>query len=123
MRLLFGARYTDLGPFRVIRREALERLQMKDTNFGGTIEMQIKAHRAGLRILELPVNYWKRIASPSKISGNLVGTLRAGGKILWVIAKYGLSSERSAPASRHSSLRHASNRRRVRKSNSQLTSL
>jgi glycosyltransferase involved in cell wall biosynthesis len=94
MGLLFGARYTDLGPFRVIRREALERLQMKDTNYGWTIEMQIKAHRAGLRILELPVNYRKRIAGDSKISGNLVGTLRAGWKILWVIAKYGLSSGR-----------------------------
>jgi glycosyltransferase involved in cell wall biosynthesis len=90
MRLLFGARYTDLGPFRVIRREALERLRMQDTNYGWTIEMQIKAHRAGLCILELPVNYRKRIAGKSKISGNLVGTLRAGWKILWVIAKYGL---------------------------------
>ena len=92
MRLLFDARYTDLGPFRVIRREALERLQMRDTNFGWTIEMQIKAHRTGLRILELPVNYRKRIAGESKISGNLVGTLRAGWKILWIIAKHGLSS-------------------------------
>jgi glycosyltransferase involved in cell wall biosynthesis len=92
MRLLFDARYTDLGPFRVIRREALERLQMRDTNFGWTIEMQIKAHRTGLRILELPVKYRKRIAGESKISGNLVGTLRAGWKILWIIAKHGLSS-------------------------------
>ena len=94
MRLLFGARYTDLGPFRVIRREALERLQMKDTNYGWTIEMQIKAHRAGLRVRELPVNYRKRIAGESKISGNLVGTLRAGWKILWVIAKYGFLATR-----------------------------
>ncbi|HWN75981.1 MAG TPA: glycosyltransferase family 2 protein [Candidatus Udaeobacter sp.] len=94
MRLLFGARYTDLGPFRVIRREALERLHMRDTNFGWTIEMQIKAHRAGLRILELPVNYRKRIAGESKISGNLVGTVRAGWKILWTIAKYGFSPGR-----------------------------
>jgi glycosyltransferase involved in cell wall biosynthesis len=94
MRLFFGARYTDLGPFRVIRREALERLQMRDTNFGWTIEMQIKAHRLGLRVLEIPVNYRKRIAGESKISGNFVGALRAGWKILWTIAKHGLSSGR-----------------------------
>jgi glycosyltransferase involved in cell wall biosynthesis len=94
MRLFFGARFTDLGPFRVIRREALERLQMRDTNFGWTIEMQIKAHRAGLRVLEIPVNYRKRIAGESKISGNFLGTLRAGWKILWTIAKHGLSSGR-----------------------------
>jgi glycosyltransferase involved in cell wall biosynthesis len=90
MRLLFGARYTDLGPFRIIRREALERLRMQDTNFGWTIEMQIKAHRCGLRILEIPVNYRRRIAGDSKISGNPMGTIRAGWKILWIIAKYGL---------------------------------
>jgi glycosyltransferase involved in cell wall biosynthesis len=94
MQLFFGARYTDLGPFRVIRCEALERLKMQDTNFGWTIEMQIKAHRAGLRVLEIPVNYRKRIAGESKISGNFVGTIHAGWKILWTIAKHGLSSTR-----------------------------
>ena len=94
MRLLFGAHYTDLGPFRVIRREALERLQMKDTNYGWTIEMQIKAHRVGLRVQELPVNYRKRIAGESKISGSFVGTLRAGWKILWLIARYGFFTTR-----------------------------
>ncbi|HET7106688.1 MAG TPA: glycosyltransferase family 2 protein [Candidatus Acidoferrum sp.] len=92
MRLFFAARYTDLGPFRVIRRDALDRLHMRDTNFGWTIEMQIKAHRAGLRVLEIPVNYRKRIAGESKISGSLAGTIRAGWKILWTIAKHGLSS-------------------------------
>ena len=92
MRIFFGARYTDLGPFRVIRRQALERLKMQDTNFGWTIEMQIKASRFGLKVVEIPVNYRKRIAGESKISGNLVGTVRAGWKILWTIAKYGLSS-------------------------------
>ena len=94
MRLFFGARYTDLGPFRVLRREALERLKMKDTNFGWTIEMQIKARRAGLRILEIPVNYRKRIAGRSKISGSLLGAARAGWKILWTIAKHAFSSGR-----------------------------
>jgi glycosyltransferase involved in cell wall biosynthesis len=92
MSLFFGARYTDLGPFRVIRRDALERLQMRDSNYGWTIEMQIKAHRSGIRVVEIPVNYRRRIAGESKISGNFVGTMRAGWKILWTIARYGLSS-------------------------------
>jgi len=65
---------------------------MRDTNFGWTIEMQIKAHRAGLRVLEMPVNYRNRIAGKSKMSGSLVGTFRAGWKILWTIAKHGLLS-------------------------------
>jgi glycosyltransferase involved in cell wall biosynthesis len=95
MSLFFGARYSDLGPFRVIRREALDRLQMQDTTFGWTIEMQIKAHCAGLRVLEIPVNYRKRIAGESKVSGNFAGTIRAGWKILWIIAKHGLLSGRS----------------------------
>jgi len=94
MRLFFAAPYTDLGPFRVIRREALDRLQMRDTNYGWTIEMQIKAHRSGMRVVEIPVNYRRRIAGESKISGNFVGTMRAGWKILWTIAKYGLSTGR-----------------------------
>lgn len=93
-RVLFGARYTDLGKFRVIRRKALERLEMRDANYGWTIEMQIKAHRLELRTLDLPVNYRQRIVGQSKISGNLLGTFRAGWKILWTIAKYGLSSAR-----------------------------
>jgi glycosyltransferase involved in cell wall biosynthesis len=94
MRVFFGARYTDLGPFRAIRRKALERLRMRDTNFGWTIEMQIKAHRFGLRVVEIPVNYRTRIAGESKISGNFGGTVRAGWKILWTIARHGLSSGR-----------------------------
>jgi len=92
MRVIFRAQYSDLGPFRVIGRGALERLQMRDTNFGWTIEMQIKAHRFGLRVMEIPVNYRKRIAGESKISGNFIATLRAGRKILWTIAKHGFSS-------------------------------
>jgi hypothetical protein len=89
MRLLFRVRYTDLGPFRAIRREALERLGMRDRNFGWTVEMQIKAARAGLRIREVPVPYRRRVGQ-SKISGTLRGTIRAGYKILYTIAKYGL---------------------------------
>jgi len=86
MRLLWGARYTDLGPFRAIRTDALERLGMRDRDFGWTIEMQIKAHRCGLRVTERPVSYRPRIGA-SKISGTVSGTLRAGAKILWTIAR------------------------------------
>lgn len=89
MRLLFGARYTDLGPFRAIDYQALESLGMVDQNFGWTVEMQIKAARVGLRTIEVPVPYRCRIGQ-SKISGTLAGTIKAGYKILFVIAKYGL---------------------------------
>ncbi len=94
MRVLFGARYTDLGPFRAIAYPELCRLEMADTNFGWTVEMQIKAAKAGLRTLEVPVRYRKRIGT-SKISGTVRGTILAGGKILYTIAKYGLWQRRT----------------------------
>ncbi len=81
--------YTDLGPFRAVRRTSLRALDMRDRSFGWTVEMQIKALRAGLRVKELPVRYRKRIGR-SKISGTLGGTLRAGAKIIFTIFKYGL---------------------------------
>ncbi|NDQ58196.1 MAG: glycosyltransferase family 2 protein [Acidipila sp.] len=90
MRMIVGARYTDLGPFRAIRRQALQRLKMRDTNYGWTIEMQIKAKRQGLRVLEIPVNYRKRRAGKSKISGSLPRSVLAGGKILWTIARHAI---------------------------------
>ncbi len=89
MRICFGVRYTDLGPFRAIGYRALRELGMADMGFGWTVEMQIKAARAGLRIVEIPVPYRRRIGQ-SKISGTLTGTLQAGAKILYTIAKYGL---------------------------------
>lgn len=88
MRRLFGTIYTDLGPFRAIRYRSLLEIGMTDTNFGWTVEMQIKASRARLRIQEVPVPYRRRIGI-SKISGTLGGTLRAGAKILYLIGKYG----------------------------------
>jgi len=90
MRLFFGARYTDLGPFRAIRWDALERIGMVDQNFGWTVEMQIKAVRMGLRYREVPVSYRRRIGA-SKISGTVSGTIKAGSKILYLIGKYGLT--------------------------------
>ena len=88
MRTLFGTRYTDLGPFRAIRYESLKRLKMTDRNFGWTVEMQIKATRAGLRIEEVQVPYRRRIGQ-SKISGTFLGSMKAGYKILYLIGKYG----------------------------------
>lgn len=88
MRLRFGIRYTDLGPFRAIAYESLCALQMVDRNFGWTVEMQIKAAKAKLHILEIPVPYRRRIGT-SKISGTVTGTIKAGSKILYLIALYG----------------------------------
>ena len=89
VRVLFGHRYTDLGPFRAIRWGALRELEMEDRNFGWTVEMQVKALRKGLRVAEVPVSYRRRVGV-SKITGTVSGTLKAGGKILWTIAKYGV---------------------------------
>jgi glycosyltransferase involved in cell wall biosynthesis len=88
IRLLTGHRYTDLGPFRAIRWDAYQRLGMRDTNFGWTCEMQVKAVRERLRIAEVPVSYRRRVGV-SKITGTVAGTVRAGYKILWTIARYG----------------------------------
>lgn len=85
MRILFGLRATDLGPFRAIRVGALRDLGMVDRDFGWTVEMQLKAHVAGLRTVEVPVRYRPRIGE-SKITGTLSGTLRASWKILsWIL--------------------------------------
>lgn len=91
IRLFWGHRYTDLGPFRVIHRDALRELGMQDENFGWTVEMQIKAVVRRLRIMELPVDYRCRVGK-SKISGTVSGTIRAGCKILLTIAKYRMKS-------------------------------
>lgn len=89
MRLLWGVRYTDLGPFRAIGWRSLQAIGMADTNYGWTIEMQIKAARAGLRIRETPVRYRRRVGV-SKISGTVTGTFKAGGKILYTVARFAL---------------------------------
>lgn len=83
----FRGNYTDLGPFRALRLSTLRQLEMVDTNFGWTIEMQIKALKQKLRILELPVPYRCRIGQ-SKISGTITGSIKAGTKILYSIWKY-----------------------------------
>ncbi len=87
IRLFFGHRFTDLGPFRAIRSESLQAIGMHDKDFGWTVEMQIKAVQNGLRIREVPVRYRIRIGV-SKITGTLSGTLKAGTKIIYTIFKY-----------------------------------
>ena len=88
--LFYGFRYTDLGPFRAIDFNKLLDLEMNDTTYGWTVEMQLKAIKNKLRIMEVPVNYRKRIGV-SKISGTIKGTLLAGYKILSTIFKYSFS--------------------------------
>ncbi len=89
MRMRWGGRFTDLGPFRAIRWDALERLGMADETFGWTVEMQVRALRAGLGWAEVPVAYRRRVGR-SKISGTVNGTVRAGAKILWTVGAHAL---------------------------------
>ncbi len=85
LRLRWGAQWTDLGPFRVIRWDALQALDMRDETWGWTVEMQAKASRVGLRCAEVPVGYRQRQAGVSTISGTVSGSVRAGAKILWTV--------------------------------------
>lgn len=86
IRLFFGVRYTDLGPFRAIRWDILMNLDMQDKTYGWTVEMQVKAAKQNLQSCEVPVSYRKRIGK-SKVSGTVKGTFMAGYKILWTIFK------------------------------------
>lgn len=85
--ILYGATFTDLGPFRAIRFNKLLALNMQDKTYGWTVEMQLKAARDGLLYVEVPVRYRRRIGF-SKISGTVKGTLLAGYKIIATILKY-----------------------------------
>lgn len=87
IRLLYGHRYSDLGPFRAIRWKALGQLEMRDPDFGWTAEMQVKALRHGLAVREVPVSYRRRVGV-SKITGTFYGTVMAGYKILWTVLRY-----------------------------------
>lgn len=93
----FRVQYTDLGPFRAIRREALAQLSMQDQAFGWTVEMQAKAAREGLRVQEVSVSYRPRIGR-SKISGTLSGTVRAGWAILTTILRIAIQPSHQTQA-------------------------
>lgn len=87
IRLFYGAKFTDLGPFRAIKSTSLEQLKMSDKTYGWTIEMQIKAAKHKMKFCEVPVNYKKRIGV-SKVSGTIKGTVLAGIKIIFAVFKY-----------------------------------
>lgn len=88
IRALYGAAQTDLGPFRAIRFDAFERLDMRDLDFGWTAEMQVKAIRRRLVVAEVPTSWRRRRGGKSKISGTLRGVVGAGYKILTTIARH-----------------------------------
>ncbi len=87
LRLLYGVRSTDMGPFRAIRHDALERLNMREETYGWPLEMQMRAARAGLRTLEVPVDYRRRAGGQSKIAGTVVGSIKAASRILFTLAR------------------------------------
>ena len=87
---LYGVRYTDMCPFRAIRREALEQLGMREMTYGWNLEMQMRAAGAKLRILEVPVNHRRRAGGTSKVSGNVRGTFLAAARITLTLARVAL---------------------------------
>jgi glycosyltransferase involved in cell wall biosynthesis len=100
MRLLYGVRYTDMCAFRAIRRDALLALGMREMTYGWNIEMQMRGAKAGLRILEIPVDYHCRSGGDSKVAGSLSGSIRAGGRIIATFLRVASEARR---------LRHTSN--------------
>lgn len=91
MSILYGVRYTDMCPFRAVRRAALVKLSMQEETYGWNLEMQMKAVRLGLRILEVPVNHRRRAGGVSKVSGTLRGTFVAGARIIITFARIALA--------------------------------
>jgi glycosyltransferase involved in cell wall biosynthesis len=91
LRLLYGVRYTDMSPLRAIRRDALQRLDMREQTYGWNLEMQMKAARDGMRILEIPVNHRRRAGGESKVSGTFRGTFAAGARILATLVRVAIS--------------------------------
>lgn len=87
IKLFYGVKYTDLGPFRAIRYSCLQTIEMQDKTYGWTVEMQLKAAKLNLRVQDVPVDYRQRIGV-SKVSGTVKGTIGAGYKIIYTIFKY-----------------------------------
>jgi glycosyltransferase involved in cell wall biosynthesis len=106
VRLLYGVRYTDMCPFRAIRRDALLRLGMREETYGWNLEMQMRAARAGLRIAEVPVAHRRRAGGVSKVSGNLRGTVRASWRILATFVRIMAEGRGRTPSTVPSAGRH-----------------
>jgi glycosyltransferase involved in cell wall biosynthesis len=102
LRLLYGVRFTDMCPFRAIRRDALLGLGMREATYGWNLEMQMRAARAGLRILEIPVRHRRRSGGVSKVSGSICGTIKASCRIALAFVRIALegSGRRATLASR-----------------------
>ncbi len=113
IRLLYGVRFTDLGPFRAVRYSTLLALDMKDKNYGWTAEMQAKVARAGIPSTEVPVSYHRRIGK-SKITGTVRGTFLAGWKIITTILRVRLQRALESPPivnDKHHPSNHVTNQR------------
>jgi hypothetical protein len=100
MRLLYGVPYTDMCALRAIRRDVLLQLGMRELTYGWNLEMQMRAARAGLRVLEIPVDYRRRRGGHSKVAGSLSGTVRAGARIVATFVRVAaeMSADRSPRA-------------------------
>ncbi len=94
IRLAHGFRYTDMGPFRAIRRTSLDSLGMAERTYGWSLEMQIKAVQHHLRILEIPVGYRARHGGVSKVAGDLLASIKAATRILEVLFRVGAQGRR-----------------------------
>jgi glycosyltransferase involved in cell wall biosynthesis len=92
--LLYGVRYTDMCAFRAIRRDTLEKLGMRELTYGWNLEMQMRAARADLRVLEIPVDYRNRLGGASKVAGSVRGSIRAGAKIIATFARLAMEPRR-----------------------------
>ena len=101
IRVLYGERYTDMSPFRAIRRDKLDGLGMRDQTFGWNLEMQMRAAAAGLRVVEVPVGQRRRRGGVSKVSGDL----RMAVKVTWVLAATFLRLARTLRAEAHANRR------------------
>jgi glycosyltransferase involved in cell wall biosynthesis len=101
-RMLYGVAYSDMCAFRAIRRETLERLGMREMTYGWNLEMQMKAARAGLRILEVPIAHRRRTGGASKVSGTVLGTIKASLRIILTFARVAFESRSSLEASERS---------------------
>jgi glycosyltransferase involved in cell wall biosynthesis len=101
MKRLYGVRYTDMCALRAIRRDALLGLGMRELTYGWNIEMQMRAARAGLRILEIPVDYRRRSGGSSKVAGSWPGTLRAGGRIVATFLRVAVQARRAPARTNH----------------------
>ena len=94
IRLLYGVHYTDMAAFRAIRRATLFQLGMREMTYGWNLEMQMRAARAGLRIMEIPIDYRRRSGGQSKVTGSLRGSIKAGARIIATFLRVAMEMKR-----------------------------